>query len=185
MNLKKRNKELEEYLTLAIIEIEKEKLEYFILTKKTSNPVVVVKVPDGSGSVVEKAFLGYEWSTAKNNEGAHVLGFQESTDPDEIQRKGWDRIVTPLYNPIDLYDSHKINTIIRENYKEHAEQNITDEEIKKYVNIYPLCDLIDFATSSRLSKPILSSCSSNCLFINRKRNFSSLYATIALEVSTR
>ena len=105
---------------------------------------MVVNVP--TGNAAEKAFLGYEWSSAKNNEGAHVLGVQESTNPDEIQRKGWDRIVTPLYNPIDLYDPLKINTIIRENYKENVELNIT-EEISKYVNVYALCDLIDFATS--------------------------------------
>ena len=147
-----RNKELEDFLVSYIIDIEKEKLEFFILTKKTPNPVVVVKVPTGS-TAAEKAFLGYEWSSAKNNEGAHVIGVQESANPDEIQRKGWDRIVTPLYNPIDFYDPHKINSIIRENFKDNVELNITDEELKKYVNIYPLCDLIDFATS-RFDKAI-------------------------------
>jgi type I restriction-modification system DNA methylase subunit len=147
-----RNKDLEQLVVSYIIDIEKEKLEFFILTKKTPNSVVVVKVPTES-SVAEKAFLGYEWSTAKNYEGAHVLGVQESANPDEIQRKGWDRIMTPLYNPIDLFDPHKINSLIRENYKENVELNITDEEIKKCVNIYPLCDLIDFATS-RFDKAI-------------------------------
>ena len=147
-----RNKELEDFLVSYIIDIEKEKLEFFILTKKTPNPVVVVKVPTGS-TAAEKAFLGYEWSSAKNNEGAHVIGVQESANPDEIQRKGWDRIVTPLYNPIDFYDPHKINSIIRENFKDNVELNITDEELNKYVNIYPLCDLIDFATS-RFDKAI-------------------------------
>ena len=147
-----RNKDLEQLVVSYIIDIEKEKLEFFILTKKTPNSVVVVKVPTES-SIAEKAFLGYEWSTAKNYEGAHVLGVQESANPDEIQRKGWDRIMTPLYNPIDLFDPHKINSLIRENYKENVELNITDEEIKKCVNIYPLCDLIDFATS-RFDKAI-------------------------------
>ena len=121
-------------------------MEFYILTKQTPNPVVVVKVPTES-TAAEKVFLGYEWSSAKNNEGAHVLGIQESANPDEIQKKGWDRIVTPLYNPIDLYDPNKINNLIRENYNDNVELNITDEEIKKYVKVYPLYDLIDFATS--------------------------------------
>lgn len=141
-----RKKELEEYLYSTIIGIEKEKMEFYILTKQTPNPVVVVKVPTES-TAAEKAFLGYEWSSAKNNEGAHVIGIQESASPDEIQKKGWDRIVTPLYNPIDLYDPNKINNLIRENFNDNVELNITDEEIKKYVNVYPLYDLIDFATS--------------------------------------
>lgn len=141
-----RKKELDEYLYSTIIGIEKEKMEFYILTKQTPNPVVVVKVPTES-TAAEKVFLGYEWSSAKNNEGAHVLGIQESANPDEIQKKGWDRIVTPLYNPIDLYDPNKINNLIRENYNDNVELNITDEEIKKYVKVYPLYDLIDFATS--------------------------------------
>ena len=141
-----RKKELDEYLYSTIIGIEKEKMEFYILTKQTPNPVVVVKVPTES-TAAEKVFLGYEWSSAKNNEGAHVLGIQESANPDEIQKKGWDRIVTPLYNPIDLYDPNKINNLIRQNYNDNVELNITDEEIKKYVKVYPLYDLIDFATS--------------------------------------
>ena len=46
-----------------------------------------------------------------------------------------------------MYDPNKINNLIRENYNDNVELNITDEEIKKYVKVYPLYDLIDFATS--------------------------------------
>ena len=139
-----RNADVLDFLVAYITAIEKEKLEFYILTRKNTNSIVVVNVPNGNAA--EKAFLGYEWSTAKNNEGAHVIGIQESSNPDEIQKKGWDRIVTPMYNPVDLYDTQKINSIIRENYVENADLNITDEDIKKYVNVYSLCDLIDFST---------------------------------------
>lgn len=119
-------------------------MEFFILAKKNSNPVVIVKTPVGNAE--EKSFLGYEWSTAKNNEGAHVIGVQETTDQDEIQRKGWDKIETPLYNPDNLYDACKINSLIRNNFTGKTEYNINNENIKKYASEYSLCDLINFTT---------------------------------------
>jgi len=139
-----RRNECIEYMLPYILTVEKDKLEFFILTKKNGNPVVVVNMPNGT--VAEKQFLGYEWSSAKNNEGAHILGMAESSNPDEIQRKGWDRIITPLYNPINLEDEGKINSIIRSNYGEEPLSIPETDEIKTHVKKYNLCDLIDFAT---------------------------------------
>ena len=139
-----RKNECIDYMLPFILSVEKEKLEFFILTKKNANSVVVVTMPNGTDA--EKKFLGYEWSSAKNNEGAHILGITESSNPDEIQRKGWDRIVTPLYNPIDLNDEAKINSIIRSNFGENPLPIPEVDDIKNHVSVYSLCDLIDFST---------------------------------------
>lgn len=133
------------YILKEIRNVEKEKLEFFILATYSKKGVVVVKMPNGS--VAEKEFLGYEWSNAKNNEGAHVLGIEESKDPDQIQAKGWDRIVTPLYNPTNLLDDPlKINHLIKQNFSERLDENSIPSAITGHVKYLSLNELIDFET---------------------------------------
>ena len=133
-----------------VIAIEKEKVYYFILAKTTLNPVVIVKSPSGTTNM--KQFLGYEWSDSKGNEGIKYLNVAtqsssddegNSEDDDTLQQiDGIKGIQTPLFNPQNLEDSMKINSIIRDNFMD-SDINIPDE-LAEYVNAYSLVDLIDF-----------------------------------------
>lgn len=133
-----------------VIAIEKEKVYYFILAKTTPNPVVIVKSPSGTTNI--KRFLGYEWSDSKGNEGIKYLNVStQSTSDDEgngedddtmHQIEGIKGIQTPLFNPQDLEDDLKINSIIRQNFA-NGEVSVPDE-LMDYVEVYDLVDLIDF-----------------------------------------
>ena len=149
-----------------VTEIEKEKVYYFILVKTVSNPVVVVKSPSGTTNM--KQFLGYEWSDSKGNEGIKYLNVAtqsssddegNSEDDDTLQQiDGIKGIQTPLFNPQNLEDSFKINSIIRKNFI-NAEISVPDE-LMDLVGVYNLTDLIDFRrtdfTKTIKTTPILS-----------------------------
>lgn len=119
-------------MTHYIREIEKDKFYYFCLAYKNSCDVVIVKSP--SESKESKKFLGYEWSSAKGNEGIHYLTSSHSVldtesitnDFDEEDKRilenlqGLKSINTPLYNPQNSEDKNKINKIIKDNFSRHS-----------------------------------------------------------------
>ena len=149
-----------------VVAIEKEKVFYFILAKMTPNPVVIVKSPSGTTNM--KQFLGYEWSDSKGNEGIKYMNVvtQSSADDegngeddDTLQQiDGIKGIQSPLFNPQNLEDPMKINTIIRDNFNDS--DIIIPDELAEYVNAYSLVDLIDFKrtdfTKAIKTTPILS-----------------------------
>jgi len=118
--------------------IEREKLYYFLLANSNPQEVVVVKSPLGTAEM--KKFLGYEWSSAKGNEGIKYLGVaavDENGEP-TIGKKGINGITSPLFNPHDLTASDKINTIIRNNFN-----GVTVGE-SEFVSRFRLVDMLDF-----------------------------------------
>lgn len=138
--------------TLRFIqEIEKEKLYYYLLAANNPQQVLVVQSPDDKKK--EKLFLGYEWSKAKGKEGIHYLNTEtakksnsdDEEDEDDTlkQLKGVEGIVTPMFNPLDLTDDSKINSLIRKNY--NGEDFEVEEELADVVNAYSLTDLLDFS----------------------------------------
>lgn len=138
--------------TLRFIqEIEKEKLYYYLLAANNPQQVLVVQSPDDKKK--EKLFLGYEWSKAKGKEGIHYLNTEtakksnsddeEEEDDTLKQLKGVEGIVTPMFNPLDLADDSKINSLIRKNY--NGEEFEIEEELTDVVNVYSLPDLLDFS----------------------------------------
>ena len=183
--------------------IEKEKLYYFMLAASQEQPVIITKNPEKKDE--EKRFLGYEWSNRKGDEGIKYLNVQssaksasddEENDDDTLsQLKGIDGIVTPLFNPLNLADESKINTLIRQNFC--LELEAIPEELSDYVESYPLTDLIDFSlaqfdkaikTTPILSYPQMESkfpaekLGSVAPFVNDKVAFAD--TDIALYVST-
>lgn len=133
--------------------MEKEKLYYFLLASSNSCDVLVMKSPENTkkDNKIEQRFLGYEWSNRKGDEGLKYLNVKtsrkskddEAVDDDTIsQVKGINGIVTPLFNPLDLADEEKINTLIRKNYYNDIED--IPECISEYVNLFPLTDLLNF-----------------------------------------
>ena len=138
--------------TLRFIrEIEKEKLNYFLLAASNPQPVLLVQSPTDKDQ--EKSFLGYEWSNRKGDEGIHYLNTgklkkassdDEDADDDTIRQiKGVNGISTPLFNPMDINDVSKINSLVRANFnKENFELN---EGISKFVSMGNLVDMMDFS----------------------------------------
>jgi type I restriction-modification system DNA methylase subunit len=143
-----------ELLTKFIREIEKEKLYYFMLASNNPKPVLVIKAPEST--TAEKAFLGYYFSTRKGNEGIKYNNVVDTrtkgSSDDEIeddtinQLKGIDGIQTPMFNPVNLEDETRINTLIRKNY--NSEDIIIPDDLSEMVQIYSLEDLFDFSNAT-------------------------------------
>ena len=133
--------------------IEKEKLYYYLLASSNLCPVLIIKSPENtkSDNKIEQRFLGYEWSNRKGDEGLKYLNVKtskkskddEASDDDTIsQVKGINGIITPLFNPLNLNDEDKINTLIRKNFNNELDE--IPEELSYYVNLFSLNDLINF-----------------------------------------
>ena len=138
-------------LSEFIKEIEQEKFYYFCLAAKNASDVIIVKSP--SDNKEAKKFLGYEWSSAKGNEGIHYLATQslhvEEDDLDEEDKRilenlqGLGNINTPLYNPKDANDTTKINTLIKNNFTRNDVS--IPKELESYVSKARLVDMLDFS----------------------------------------
>jgi len=109
-------------------EQEMEKLYYFVLSQSQNNPVVVVKAPTDNKE--QKQLLGYEWSSAKGNEGIKLI------------RNSDNHHVTPLYDEANRYNPQKINNLIQANF--NGETVAVPEELCDYATIVPLAQMLDF-----------------------------------------
>lgn len=144
--------------------IEKEKVYYFLLCYNTQCPVVVVNMP--SNTIESKNFLGYEWSGSKGSEGIKYLHVRTKKNPEDgddaddtmLQIRGINNIVTPLFNPQNLMDTDRINTVIRNNYCGFDLK--IPESLTEFVSTYPLVNLLEFNrvdfTKAIRTTPILS-----------------------------
>lgn len=130
--------------------IEREKVYYYLLCATVTNPVVIVKAPSTNTEI--KRFLGYDWCDSKGNEGIKYLnvtvqnGDEDDGDEDDNtmqQIRGIDGINTPLFNPANLYDPEKINSIIRAVFT--GDDLTIPDELSSKVEVYSLVDLIDFS----------------------------------------
>ncbi|WP_256414564.1 restriction endonuclease subunit S [Acinetobacter sp. 5862] len=128
--------ELDRRLLSYLITIEKDKLYYFMLTQynalveNKARPLLVVKSP--SDNKEQKKFLGYEWSSAKGNEGLSYLGGAAVFD-----------IQTPLFDPKNRDNSEKISYVIRQNF--NGEQVAIPEHLTPFVSQVYLHDVLDFS----------------------------------------
>ena len=133
--------ELAKHILDSIRNMEKDKLYYFMLCESNPQSVIVVKSPTKTAET--KKFLGYEWSNRKGSEGIKYLGAVVEDDDNEIAaNKGIQQIQTPLFDPHNLFNDEKINTLIRKNYL--GEDVNVPEEIGEYVDSYLLEDMLDF-----------------------------------------
>lgn len=80
-----------------MIELEKEKLYYYMLTSSQDNDIIIVNAPTKSSD--KEIFLGYKWSKRKGSEGIKYVGFN-SKDEFLSKDKGIKTIKTPLFNPM-------------------------------------------------------------------------------------
>lgn len=151
-------KDIETQYTVRFIqEIEKEKLYYFILAASNPQQVLIIHSPNEK-SKEKKDFLGYEWSNRKGNEGIHYLNTEKrktSSDRDDsedelddilTQLRGINGINTPMFNPLNLDDCEKINSLIRKNFND-TPIDIPDE-LNEFADYYTLTDLLTFSDIS-------------------------------------
>ena len=150
LSKEEQNKKINEATINFIVEIEKEKLYFFMLLLSNPCKVVCVKSPEKKAI---KEFLGYEWSDTKGNEGIKYINVQveKSEDEEEAddtieQIKGINGIQTPLFNPKNFDDVTKINTIIRSNFEGKALS--IPEHLAEFVKTVGLVDMIDFSRAS-------------------------------------
>jgi type I restriction enzyme M protein len=120
---------------------EKQKLLIYYYVNGQKNNVLVVKAPTTDSEL--KKFLGYEWSKRRGNEGIKFLGSSAKGEQSLSKNKGISGIQTPMFNPSNLFDESKINTMIRDNFS--GKESEVDSE---YVDYYALSDLIDFKRAS-------------------------------------
>jgi len=152
-NLSKDEKiKLEEKKLIKYIKtIEQDKLYYFSLAFKNESNVIIVKAPSNNNE--SKKFLGYEWSGRKGSEGIKYLTKQKLVlDDDSIDEEdkrileniqGLNSIETPLYNPNDLNDNNKINSIIKDNF--NGKNPVIPQNLEKFVSKSNLIDMLDFS----------------------------------------
>ncbi|PRJ59455.1 restriction endonuclease subunit S [Haemophilus influenzae] len=122
--------------------IEADKLRFFMLAQNNPQDVLVVKMPTDNKE--KKAFLGYEWSSAKGSEGIKYLNQTSSDEDDSLSKlKGINQIQTPLFNSQNLFDETKINSLIRQNFNQQAVK--IPKTLANYVSLLPLAQMLDFS----------------------------------------
>ena len=126
--------EYKDYSIEKILEIEKEKLVYFIISYSQK-----IILSDSLEKDIEKEFYGYEFSNRKGHEGIHIY-----KDEDGI-------LQSKLYNPENLYDEEKANYYILNNFKGLiSEKTINeikqseDHPLKNHIDYINLSDLMSF-----------------------------------------
>ena len=127
---------------------EKDRLYYFLLADANASPVLVIKMPTETKSA--KAYLGYEWSAAKGNEGIKYIGANSAENEDEdnalSRNKGIESINTPLFNNADLFDTNKLNSLVRLNFS--GALSDIPEALKPFAKQIRLVDMLDFDAAS-------------------------------------
>lgn len=120
---------------------EQDKILFFMLTRQNQQSVLIVKTP--SDNKAQKAFLGYEWSSAKGNEG--------------LKYKGGDTvnsIITPMFDPKDRLNPNKLSYLIHQNFI--GEVVTIPNELNEFVSQVNLTDMLDFSRTT-LDKAIRTS----------------------------
>lgn len=117
-----------------ILQIEKDKLYYFMLASNQKNKVLVVNAPSGKDEI--KKYLGYEWSNRKGSEGIKYIGVNiNDTENILSKNKGIEQISTPLFNQQNLLDGTKINSHIRNNYLDFKTDSNNDIKSLELLNM--------------------------------------------------
>lgn len=125
---------------------EKEKIYYFVLASDQSNPVLVIKSP--SDNKAQKAFLGYDWSTSKGDEGIKLVKNSQGHHQ------------THLYDEVNRNNDSKLNRLIADNFD--GKLGAIPAALSEFASTARLVDLLDFSKagfekSIALSKKLKSS----------------------------
>ena len=118
---------------LAFVQaIEHDKLYHFAMACDQPNPVLIIRSP--SDNKEQKKFLGYEWSSAKGDEGIKLI------------RDANGRHLTLLYNEVNRVDPAKLNRLIADNFDGIC--FATPAALQGVSRTVPLLDMLDFSRPS-------------------------------------
>ena len=132
--------------------IEKDKLYHYALAQTNPQPVVIIKSP--SDNKEQKTFLGYEWSSAKGNEGIkylasrsapkpEVVGEEEDEDVQVIENlNNLSHIQTALYDPETIGNPEKLNYAVQQAFL--GESVSIPDALQPYLITAKLVDMLDF-----------------------------------------
>jgi hypothetical protein len=117
--------------------IESDKLYHFVMASDQANPVLIIRSPSGTKEI--KQFLGYEWSSAKGDEGIKL-----------IEDAGGNHLTT-LYDGPDhacpmrftRANPAKLNSHIAANFE--GTLGTIPAELKDVANPARLVDMLDFS----------------------------------------
>lgn len=134
-------------------DIEGDKLYYYALAQTNPQPVVIIRSPaDGKE---QKAFLGYEWSSAKGNEGIkYVAGSRSKPKPETTGEEededvqvlenlnNLSNIQTALYDPANRENAEKLNYAVQQAFL--GQPVSIPDALQPYLTTARLVDMLDF-----------------------------------------
>lgn len=124
--------ELEKRFLAFVQAIERDKLYHFVLASQQPNPVLIIKGPNDTND--QKQFLGYDWSSAKGNEGIKL--FKDANG----------RHLTPLYDETNRDNAEKLNRYIADNFD--GKLVAVPAALSEYGTTARLVDMLDFSRVS-------------------------------------
>lgn len=110
--------------------IERDKLYHFVMASDQPNPVLIIRSPNDNKA--QKQFLGYEWSSAKGNEGI------------QISKNADGQHLTLLYDETKRDNANKINCLIAANFETAGAQFIPPA-LSDFASTSRLVDMLDFS----------------------------------------
>lgn len=116
------------YLTF-VQAIERDKLYHFVMACDQKNPVLIIRSPTETKAI--KQFLGYEWSSAKGDEGIKLI------------KDAHGRHLTPLYDEVNRDNVAKLNYCIAANFT--GALLVIPAALRDVVRTAPLVDMLDFS----------------------------------------
>lgn len=115
---------------LAFVQtIERDKLYHFLMACDQPNPVLIIRSPTGTKEI--KQFLGYEWSSAKGDEGIKLI------------KDANGRHLTPLYDETSRDNAAKLNYYIAENF--NGNPVAIPSALHSVARTTALVDILDFS----------------------------------------
>jgi len=115
---------------LAFVQaIERDKLYHFVMASDQTNPVLIIRSPTETKAI--KQFLGYEWSSAKGDEGIKLI------------KDAHGRHLTPLYDEINRDNVAKLNYSIAANF--NGSLSAIPSALQGVARTASLVDMLDFS----------------------------------------
>lgn len=114
---------------LAFVQgIERDKLYHFVMACDQPNPVLIIRSPTETKAI--KQFLGYEWSSAKGDEGIKLI------------KDAHGRHLTPLYDETSRDNGAKLNSLVSANFDGSLS---VPESLAPFAVAAALTDMLDFS----------------------------------------
>jgi type I restriction-modification system DNA methylase subunit len=129
LNETARDVEMDKRYLAYVQGIERDKLLHFVLASQQPNPVLVIRSP--SDTKAQKQFLGYDWSSAKGDEGIKLVKDKHGCHQ------------TVLYDETDRNHPAKLNRLISDNFD--GKLVAVPEALDEFARMSRLVDMLDFS----------------------------------------